>query len=203
MKDSTSNNRGATSVGSMTSAQQVNGQIDGSLNFDGTNDGLDVASFAIGTNFTYEAWINATSVTGGNGWRNIVTNYNNNRWLGLGNTGGKYGIIDFYEGGGVDNYFGTALSINTWYHIVATYDGTNLRVYCNGTLLGTQAKSYTAQTSTFHIGYTKPISNEYFYGKIDEVRVSGVVRSQAWITTEYNNQNSPITFYSMASEQTK
>ena len=201
MKDSTSNNRGATSVGSMTSTQQVNGQIDGNLNFDGTNDGLDIASFTIGTNFSYEVWVNATSVTGGNGFRDIMTNYNYNRWLGLGTNGGTSGIIDFYDG--TDVYFGTALSTNTWYHIVATYDGTNLRVYRNGALLGTQAKSYTAQTSTFHIGYSKSISTEYFNGKIDEVRVSSVVRSQAWITTEYNNQYSPNTFYSMALEETK
>ena len=59
MKDSTSNNRGATSVGNMTSTQQVNGKIDGSLKFDGTNDGLNIASFAIGTSFTYDTWINA------------------------------------------------------------------------------------------------------------------------------------------------
>jgi hypothetical protein len=132
-----------------------------------------------------------------------MSNYNYNRWLGLGNIGGKYGVIDFYEGGGVDNYFGTALSINTWYHIVATYDGTNLRIYCNSTLLGTKAKSYTVQNSTFQIGYSKFISDEYFYGKIDEVRVSSVVRSQTWITTEYNNQKSPNTFYSVASEMAK
>lgn len=48
--------------------QQVDGKIDGSLNFDGSNDGLDVASFTVGTNFTYEAWVNAATVTGGNGW---------------------------------------------------------------------------------------------------------------------------------------
>jgi outer membrane protein assembly factor BamB len=33
-------------------------------------------------------------------------------------------------------------------------------------------------------------------GLIDEVRISNVARSAAWITTEYNNQSSPATFYS-------
>jgi hypothetical protein len=201
VQDSTSNNRGATSVGGMASMQQVDGKIDGSLNFDGSNDGLDIASFSIGANFTYEAWVNAAIVTGGNGFRDIMTNYNYNRWLGLGTNGGSSGIIDFYDG--TDSYFGTALSTNTWYHIVATYDGTNLRVYRNGNLLGTLAKSYSAQNSTFHIGYSKSISAEYFNGMIDEVRVSNIIRSQAWIITEYNNQNSPNTFYNIASEITK
>jgi hypothetical protein len=176
----------------MTSTQQIQGQVDGSLDFDGANDGLNIASFTIGTNFTYEAWINATSVTGGNGFRGIMLNGNYNRWLGLGTSGTTSGIIDFWDGTN-DNFFGTALSTNTWYHIVATYDGTNLRVYRDGALRGTQAKGYTAQTNTFHIGYSQPINAEFFAGTIDEVRVSSVIRSQPWIQTEYNNQNARAT----------
>jgi hypothetical protein len=201
MKDSTSNNRHATCVGSMTSGQQVSGKIDGSLNFDGIDDGLNIASFTIETSFTYEAWINAAVVTGGNGFRDILTNQNYNRWLGLGTNGGTSGVIDFYDG--TDTFFGTALSTSTWYHVVATYDGTNLRVYRNGVLLNTEAKRYTAQTGTFHIGYSQPINAEFFSGRIDEARVSSVARSQAWIATEYNNQNSPSTFYSLSSEESK
>src|SRR5690606_28486524 len=33
-----------------------------------------------------------------------------------------------------------------------------------------------------------------------EVRLSNVIRSAGWIATEYNNQNSPSTFYSISSE---
>lgn len=41
----------------------------------------------------------------------------------------------------------------------------------------------------------------FFDGLIDEVRISNIARSQDWITTEYNNQNSPGTFYSIGAEQ--
>ncbi|MCD4761181.1 LamG domain-containing protein, partial [bacterium] len=37
----------------------------------------------------------------------------------------------------------------------------------------------------------------YFDGYIDEVHLSSVPRSVDWISTEYNNQNSPATFYSL------
>src|SRR4029077_19209324 len=37
-------------------------------------------------------------------------------------------------------------------------------------------------------------------GNIDEVHISTVARSAAWITAEYNNQNSPGTFITMGSE---
>ncbi len=42
--------------------------------------------------------------------------------------------------------------------------------------------------------------SEFFTGGIDEVRVSNTSCSGYWITTEYNNQSSPATFYSLSSE---
>ena len=40
----------------------------------------------------------------------------------------------------------------------------------------------------------------YFDGNVDELRISNTNRSAAWITTVYNNQNSPGTFIMMGSE---
>jgi hypothetical protein len=54
---------------------------------------------------------------------------------------------------------------------------------------------------TLLIGATG-ISGEYFTGSIDEVRVSSIARSAAWIAAEYSNQNSPSTFYTVGSAQT-
>jgi hypothetical protein len=38
-------------------------------------------------------------------------------------------------------------------------------------------------------------------GTMDEIRISGVVRSADWIATEYNNQFSPATFYTVGAQQ--
>lgn len=38
-------------------------------------------------------------------------------------------------------------------------------------------------------------------GQIDEVRISATARSGNWIKTEYNNQNSPGTFYSVGAQE--
>ena len=43
-------------------------------------------------------------------------------------------------------------------------------------------------------------SNE-LSGSVDEVRVSGIVRGENWIRTEYNNQASPDTFYTIGGEE--
>jgi len=44
--------------------------------------------------------------------------------------------------------------------------------------------------------------NEPFNGQIDEVRILDVVLSKNWVITEYNNQNSPDTFYSFGAAET-
>ena len=38
------------------------------------------------------------------------------------------------------------------------------------------------------------------HGAIDEVRISNSARPADWIATEYNNQNSPATFYTIYPE---
>lgn len=37
----------------------------------------------------------------------------------------------------------------------------------------------------------------FFTGQLDELRVSSTVRTAGWIQTEYRNQSSPQTFYSV------
>ena len=41
----------------------------------------------------------------------------------------------------------------------------------------------------------------YFNGAVDEVRISTTDRSADWISTGYNNQSSPSTFYTLAGEE--
>src|SRR5207245_1569095 len=43
----------------------------------------------------------------------------------------------------------------------------------------------------------------FFKGIMYEVRVSNAVRSAGWVTTEYNNQNSPATFFSVSGEESR
>ncbi len=63
------------------------------------------------------------------------------------------------------------LSSNTWYNVIATYDGTNANVYLNGTLIGTTSATgnVTNNAYPFTIGAAQDLSLK-FNGKIDEVR---------------------------------
>lgn len=41
-----------------------------------------------------------------------------------------------------------------------------------------------------------------YEGTIDELRIATVARTSGWIATEYANQSSPATFYTVGPEQT-
>ncbi len=98
----------------------------------------------------------------------------------------------------------------TWTHVAFTFkSGTSngLRLYINAiedanSPTSTVAVANTNWTSGFKIGASQ-VPNEYFDGVIDEIRVSNVVRSAGWILTEYNNQSSTSTFYTVGSEQSR
>ncbi|GAG52409.1 unnamed protein product, partial [marine sediment metagenome] len=86
-----------------------------------------------------------------------------------------------------------------WYHVAATYDGSDLRLYVNGDSDATPI-SYPGGIPTVDnslmigAGGSVPPSN-YLSGFIDEVHVSSTARDQYWISTEYNNQSDPASFH--------
>jgi hypothetical protein len=81
----------------------------------------------------------------------------------------------------------TPLSINQWYHVVHTYSDKDSRVYVNGVLDGASTPVLDIpKTSGLWIGGWY---NKYnFVGDIDEVRISKVARSAAWVKLQYENQ---------------
>jgi len=97
----------------------------------------------------------------------------------------------------MDCYFSDAdirsnpiIPMNTWTHVVHTYKKGQSRVYING-VLDTEAKTRAAtlnieRPARMWIGGW--YRNYDFVGDIDEVRISGVTRSAAWVKLEYENQ---------------
>lgn len=96
----------------------------------------------------------------------------------------------------------TQVGLNTWFHIVIKWQkGGNKSLLVNGVQRGTNSIASTwvnPGASTYigggNVGNTK--DNGYF----DEIRISDVVRSNNWLLAEYNNQNSPGTFYSVGAQ---
>lgn len=94
-----------------------------------------------------------------------------------------------------------AISTGTWYYLVGTYDGSNIRLYVNGAIVQTTAHTGTVTSGTpSHIGIHQNASSNPFNGKVDEVKLSNTARSGDWIATSYNNENDPATFVTVGSE---
>jgi RHS repeat-associated protein len=77
------------------------------------------------------------------------------------------------------------------------------RLYINGALVFTSTDTGALVPATHggSLGARLDASGnpfQYFMGKLDEVRLSNVVRPSDWLATEYNNQSSPATFYTIS-----
>lgn len=118
-----------------------------------------------------------------------------------------FGVAGMTAGTGVGGTDPAAMT-TTWTHIVGTYDGANVRLYINGTLVSTMAKTgllgYT--DSTLRIGLAIPGSSlQYFKGWIDDVRIYGRAITANEVSTLYSNttdllqnpgnEQTEITFY--------
>jgi O-glycosyl hydrolase len=84
----------------------------------------------------------------------------------------------------------SVLPRNAWSHLAATYDGASVRLYVNGSLIGSRAQTGSINTSSgsLRIGGNL-VWGEYFSGLIDEVRVYNNDLTADQIQTD---MNSPI-----------
>jgi hypothetical protein len=98
----------------------------------------------------------------------------------------------------------------TWHHVVATYDGSYMRIFVDGiqdpnVLVKTNAIEPSSFEKGFWIGHgDQPKDRGWsaeWDGQIDEVRISDVVRSAGWIQTQFENQFDPSSFYSVGVEE--
>lgn len=96
-----------------------------------------------------------------------------------------------------------------WVLVHWVFEGTNrmTRIYVNGAQVAGPfqlGNNINTQGTEGMIG-NAPASygvNMGINATLDEVRISNVVRSAAWIAAEYANQSSPSTFYTVGTEQT-
>ncbi len=88
------------------------------------------------------------------------------------------------------------LSNNTWYHIAGTYDGQTIKYYVNGCLVNEQHHTGILITNNWDaaIGNKSnwPNGPEHFRGKIDELRIWNIARTQEQINLNMNMLVNPI-----------
>ncbi|MCX6666615.1 MAG: DUF2341 domain-containing protein, partial [Euryarchaeota archaeon] len=190
--DSTVNNNDGVPYGNPN--QNIGGIIGDADYFDGTNDHLTLPQvYSTENQFSLEAWIYPQT-----GARYFISQWSNNKGVFL-QVGATPNRIEWY----IDGISGSisGITLDTWYNIVLTYDGTTARIYRNaGTPTSKTCNAPIWPAEGMYIG-DRSAGSRQFHGIIDEVRVSNIARSFAWIATEYNNQNNPSSFYNIGNEE--
>lgn len=218
LDDSTSNSNDFTNNGTT----ETTGQIGEARSYDGTNDYIGKESAILGTSISSDVRISAII-------KKTASTANTEMWIvdtsqGYEANGTSKLSLSYVVGDGEirfqsrTNNFGTrktvtgttSISNDTYYYVVGVVDSSgNMKLYINGEEEGTStAISNTTSFSRCSIGAERndggenSSSEEYFWkGVIDEVKYEASCPSADWIKTEYNNQSSASTFYTIGSQE--
>ena len=175
---------------------QAHTQTSNCLTFDGTDDYVSIPHNAALNfpNFTFEAWINLSSTSGGltilskgDGTDGSTTNYIFN--VGAGSSNARLGLF----AGGSWYSVNTSLTTGKWYHAAVTVSGTTVTFYLNGISDGIATLSgaiYTGGTYAMKIGEQgSTCSCNRMNGKLDEIRTWNTARTSTEIKLNLINRN--------------
>lgn len=169
---------GVGNSGTLVNGVAYSNVNNGSMIFDGTNDYVDCGNTtslsAIGgtTNITVSVWAYYTAYGGGGQPYSVMT-VKGNPWTWLLENPSNTFRFRITAGVADVNVADTSShSLNTWYNVVGTYDGSNMRIYVNGFLKNTKIQTGTlaANTETAKIG-TFQGTNYNLTGRISSISI--------------------------------
>jgi len=218
MLDSTSYTNHGTCQASMTNDDQVAGQVNGSLEFDATDDHVTVPdndSLNMGTSdFTVSAWINASVVN----QQALIAKRGSAApakpgWI-VRTTASQVEDVFLSICDANSNQFSilslSKVTDDTWRHVAFVVDrdsDANSKVYVDGTDDTKPPGGSVTNVGSINVSRDVCIGDRTDLGRrwdgmIDEVRVSkGIARSEGWIKTSYGNQDDPGTFLTFGPEE--
>jgi uncharacterized repeat protein (TIGR02543 family) len=219
--DSTSNHNDGTPYGGVT--QDVTGQIDGAVEFDGSTGFIQVPdsdSLTPGTQVTLSAWVDLSAyATGGGSYvlGQVVGKWNQSiddeylldvnqvgqlafAWHTTGSNSWGDPSYNIEESAG-------SVGLSVWTYIVAIRNNTDVQFYINGELDSqytgvVDSNPFRNGNAPVKMGAETSTVGRYLDGSIDEVIISNAARSSGWIETSYLNQYDPSTFYNVGPEET-
>lgn len=185
--DATNNGNNGVNIGTQAST----GKIGQARSFNAQNDNYiqipDNSTLDITGDITISAWHRPNGFGGG---PDLITK---------GDYNDSYGA--WYDGNGELRFQSDNNSLNSndniqnnaWNFLNFTKSGSDGRtIYINSNSVGSDNRTNNFGTNNDPLFISTP---QYpLNGEVDEVRISNIVRSAEWITTEYNNQDDPASF---------
>ena len=195
------NNDGTLYNGTQVSSQEPTWasscKSENCLVFDGSNDYVDYGnnqSLNPTNEITVETWVkwaNFYSDTAGHAMIS-KSNYGTNGYMLYQSTGSPYNRVSYFifTDSLHSNVSQSTLSTDTWYHIVMTYDDSNIKLYINGSLdssiPATGSIYWGGTVKNFLIGSTYNSSESKFNGTIDEVKIYNRALSSEEVNASYS-----------------
>ncbi|HEX4454733.1 MAG TPA: DUF2341 domain-containing protein [Kofleriaceae bacterium] len=202
----------ATAVG-LSPVDSVSAQLGKGINFDGTGASMITFANPLSGNavHTISVWVDQPATThtstifvigtaGTDESRFLYSYAGNTNGTGIGV--GQYSD-DWYPA--TEDIEGTG-----WTQLVWTSEGSNKKnhLFRNGLEIPSSPMMLSSAANTTgsagYLGFAPETAygtSTGMLGMLDEVRIATVQRAPAWISTEYANQSSPSTFYSVGAEQ--
>jgi hypothetical protein len=152
-----------------------------------------------GPDLTVSAWVKPDKTSGDEG--TVVGSWDTTPNILFRVEPASGGSLEFFlndgstKGGGFTDL---AIGTTSYKHIVGRLDSGTMSGFVDGTKSATEytgVGTLSSSTRNIVIGNTDHNLDDWFDGLIDEVRFSDVALSANWITTEYNNQSDPSSFY--------
>ncbi len=184
----------ATRAISATNQGTAAGIVGGADNFNGTSGYVSLPDLGTSPQVTVEAWVNLTAAPGTDGgglvssdpWAAGYTHFKatSNR-----------SINAAINSSGTLSSPAAALPLGSWSHVAYTVSGSGsnaLALYQDGALLGTAAGQ--ASNNLTDLNIAREYNGRYLNAKFDEVRVSSVARSAAWLQATRSTISAPTSF---------
>src|SRR5262249_23687160 len=142
-------------------------------------------AFDIPQGITIEGWIKTTS--GFNKY--IVTKNEDSFYLGVGPVGAAPNKLSFWLNGVTNSWVQSTTNVNDgqWHHVAGTYDGAFMKVYVDGQLENSVAKTGSITTGTAPVYIGRRPSEGVFNGLIDELTISARALSAVEIAAIHTN----------------
>ena len=142
--------------------------------FDGSDDRITVANdTTLEMNdtdaVTVSMWVSKS--TNQSGWIGLLQHSDTSYNLQFDN--GNSPAFTIYDETWNTAYSGESLVPGRWYHLVGTFDGTQARIYVNGSVAGTASADFIAPGGDLPVGiaYNNDTGNRNFEGRMDAVRL--------------------------------